>query len=152
MQKILISACLLGANVRYNAIPKPYSHEKISDWRSQGRLITVCPEVAGGLSTPRSPAEYQPSTKLIIDSEGRNVTDAFSKGARHALTLCKRHDIKFALLKEFSPSCGTEKIYDGSFSNNKVQGQGLTAKLLMDNGVQVYSELTIEQLVKAIEA
>lgn len=151
MQKILVSACLLGANVRYNAVPKPYHHAKLSQWRNQGRLITVCPEVAGGLATPRPAAEYQPSQQLIINTQGQDVTNAFLSGAKHALTLCKKHNISFALLKEFSPSCGRQKIYDGSFTNNKVEGQGLTAKLLIENGIRVYSELMMEELIAVVE-
>lgn len=151
MEKILISACFLGANVRYDAIPKPYHHRKLSQWRDQGRLISICPEVSGGLSTPRPAAEYQASSDLVIDIEGNDVTDAFKRGANLTLALCIKHNIKFAMLKEFSPSCGSQQIYDGSFSSMKINGQGITAKLLVKNGVRVYSELMIEQLIEAIE-
>ena len=151
MEKILISACLLGINVRYNAEPKPFYHQQITLWRKQGRVITVCPEVAGGLSTPRAPAELSADNTIVMTNDGNDVTQEFNQGAQHALLLCQRHDIKFALLKESSPSCGSNTIYDGTFSGVKISGQGLTAKLLTDNGVQVFSEQTIEQMIAILD-
>ena len=151
MEKVLVSACLLGLNVRYNGKIKSLRDTTLSNWRNQNRLIVVCPEVAGGLSTPRPPAEIQPDTKLIITTTGDNVTDAFERGAQHALHLCQRHQIKYALLKESSPSCGSQTIYDGSFSNTKVNGLGRTAALLSENGIKVFSEENIAKLIVEVE-
>ncbi len=144
MEKILVSACFLGANVRYNGVAKPIYLTKLKLWLTQGRLITVCPEIAGGLSVPRAPAEIQ--DEMVIDSEGKDVTTAFLAGAQHALTLCKHHNIKYALLKESSPSCGSNDIYDGSFTGQKIAGKGITTQLLEANGINVYSEKTVSDL------
>jgi len=127
MDKILVSGCLLGELVRYNGEIKSLSHELMVLWKKQNRLISICPEVVGGLPVPRSPAEINPSTSRVINCEGVDVTDAFLIGAKSALDLCHKHMIKFALLKEYSPSCGSLKIYDGSFANKKKLGQGLTS-------------------------
>lgn len=149
MEKILISACFLGLNVRYNGRTKPLHLDCINQWQQQGRLIVVCPEVAGGLAVPREPAEIQ-SNGQVITQIGCDVTPAFNKGAEHALYLCQQHKIRYALLKESSPSCGSNTIYDGSFSNHKVSGLGITAKLLVDNGIRVFSEGTVEELVNLL--
>ena len=150
LEKILISGCFLGLNVRYNGQEKALHHASINLWLRQKRLITVCPEVAGGLSVPRAPAEIQKSGQ-IIDNLGVDVTKQFSTGAEHALALCQAHQIKYALLKESSPSCGRHMIYDGSFSNKKISGQGLTCQLLLKAGVQVFSEQNIDQLEQLIK-
>lgn len=150
MHKILISACFLGKNVRYNAIIKPLIHPILSVWQAENRLLSVCPEVTGGLSTPRAPAEFNNKTKTIITNQGENVTEAFEKGAQIALKLCLTNKIKFALLKESSPSCGSHNIYDGSFTNTKITGEGITTQLLRQHGIKVYSELNIEDLITDI--
>lgn len=151
MEKILISACFLGENVRYNGKIKTLFHPIIEQWKKQNRLIAVCPETVGGLATPRPPAEQQ-ANGLIITTTAQNVTSAFHLGAQHALSLCKQHQIKYALLKESSPSCGSSFIYDGSFSNKKINGQGVTTKLLREHNIIVFSEHNIEQLASLIIA
>jgi uncharacterized protein YbbK (DUF523 family) len=144
MDKILISACFLGENVRYDAQPKKLHHHLIKQWLAEKRLIILCPEVSGGLPTPRPPAEIQDNE--IITVTGVNVSDAFNRGAHNALALCQQHNIRFALLKESSPSCGSQYIYDGTFSNHKVVGQGITTRLLSQHGIRVFSEQNIEDL------
>ncbi|WP_286263516.1 DUF523 domain-containing protein [Thalassotalea atypica] len=151
MKKILVSACFLGANVRYDGVVKALDHQRLLKWRKEGRLISVCPEVAGGLPTPRAPAELQPKSSLIVDNLGVDVTNAFLHGAKHALQLCRMHGIKYALLKEYSPSCGSEQIYDGSFNQQKINGMGVTARLLKENDITVYSELTLGELIKIVD-
>ncbi len=146
LEKILVSACFLGAKVRYNAELKTLQHSLLTLWQAQGRVITICPEVAGGLTTPRKPAERQLTTGIIVNSVGEDVSDAFQLGADLALMLCQKHTIRFALLKESSPSCGSSMIYDGNFSNHKIEGQGLTTQLLRKHGIEVFSELTITEL------
>ncbi len=151
MNKILISSCFLGAPVRYNGTVKKLIHPLIELWQQQGRLLAICPEVAGGLSTPRAAAEIQPNSQLIITTEGHDVSNSFHQGANIALTLCQKHNIQLALLKESSPSCGSSLIYDGSFSNEKINGAGITTQLLRKHGIQVFSELSISALADCLD-
>ncbi len=150
MDKILVSACLLGEKVRYDGKSQQVLHLVLKQWQAQQRLIAICPEVAGGLSVPRAPAEINSHTGSIITQQGVDVTTEFSRGAQLALDLCQRHHIRFALLKESSPSCGSSQVYDGSFQGNKIPGQGVTAALLIKNDIEVYSEQNIEQLIQRI--
>ena len=152
MQKILVSACFLGENVRYNAIIKPYNHETLKLWQQENRLIIQCPEVSGGLSTPREPAEINSASGKVITTTNIDVSHAFIQGANNTLKLCIKHNVKYALLKESSPSCGSTFIYDGSFTNTKIKGQGITTRLLEAHGIKVYSEQTIEALISTISS
>lgn len=152
LDKILISRCFLGERVRYDGEHQKLKDSHIKKWFQQGRLIAVCPEVAGGLPIPRAPAEIQVTTGQVININGQNVTKAFESGAQQALKLCMRYNIRYALLKESSPSCGSSTIYDGSFTGNKIHGQGVTAKLLLENNVQVFSERNISELIKLVES
>jgi uncharacterized protein YbbK (DUF523 family) len=151
LDKILISSCFLGNNVRYNNEIIPLKHSLLTLWHQQGRLISICPEVAGGLSVPREPAEQQPNSNKIITISGIDVSDQFDFGAKQALTLCKNHNIKFAVLKESSPSCGSTIIYDGSFSNNKIAGHGVTSKMLIQAGINVFSENNFQELTELLD-
>lgn len=149
MQKILVSACLLGDKVRYNGTDKLLSHPAIVKWQSQKRIVPLCPEVAGGLPVPRPPAEIQ-ANGTIIARTGENVTKEFELGAQIALRLCVQHQIQYALLKARSPSCGNEEIYNGSFSGEVVQGAGVTAQILQKHGVQVFNEKQIDTLAEIL--
>lgn len=148
--KILISRCFLGENVRYNSEVKPLNHTLLALWQQQDRFIPICPEVFGGLPVPREPAEQQANNQVITIS-GLDVSEQFHLGAKHALTLCQQHSIRFALLKESSPSCGSTLIYDGSFSNKKIAGQGVTCKVLTQAGIKVFSENNVEELVNLLD-
>ena len=148
MEKILVSACLLGEPVRYDGNSQLLINETLSLWRKQGRLVSICPEVAGGLSIPRPPAEIQPVSGEIMTCDGQNVSQQFHHGAYQALSICQQHQIKFALLKESSPSCGSNTIYDGSFSKQKTLGEGVTTKLLQSQGIKVFSENNIAELIE----
>ncbi|WP_371187519.1 DUF523 domain-containing protein [Thalassotalea maritima] len=148
--KILISSCLLGNPVRYDGQSKGLIHPQITTWQQQGKLVLICPEVAGGLPVPRPRAEQR--NGKVIDEYGNDVSEAFTRGAEAALALCKAQQIGFALLKEFSPSCGSSQVYDGQFNGTKIQGQGETAKLLTEHGIGVYSELTLSQLINDYQA
>ena len=171
MEKILISACFLGEKVRYDGKANTLTHSIIEQWRVEKRLISVCPEVYGGLVTPRVAAEIQPvaikvnppnppnilqdkhalvKQNKILTQQGENVSEAFYRGANIALELCLENNIRFALLKESSPSCGSTYIYDGSFTNIKVKGEGVTAELLRRNDIAVYSECNIEKLIQKL--
>lgn len=147
--KVLISSCFLGQNVRYNGESKALLNPLLSLWKKENRLIGICPEVAGGLTVPRAPAEKQGAS--VITCDGDDVTQQFMLGAKKALALCQLHNIRFALLKESSPSCGSSTIYDGTFSASKIKGQGLCTQLLEQNGVRVFSEFTITQLVDLLD-
>lgn len=135
-EKILVSACLLGAPCRYDGKSKPV--DKVIELEKKYTLIPFCPEVEGGLSTPRLPCEIRDSK--VIRSDGEDCTHPYTLGAEKALDLCKKYNIKKAILKEKSPSCGKSLIYDGSFCGKLKKGQGITAKFLSENNVTVFSE------------
>ena len=148
MHKILVSSCLLGEKVRYDGGDSNQNNLLLRKWQEEGRVMTICPEVASGLSVPRLPAEILNSK--VINSAGIDVTLEFHNGAHLALELCKKHKIKFALLKSKSPSCGNRQIYDGSFSRNLIEGQGITAALLNANNIQVFNETEIQKLLDLV--
>lgn len=157
MHKILVSRCLLGHRVRYDGgASGPF--DQLAHWQAEGRVVALCPEVAGGLPTPRAAAEIpggQGSEVLdgraqVLTSDGEDVSGEFLDGARQALALVQRHGIRIAVLKAHSPSCGNVLTYDGSFSGVKVQGAGVTAALLTRHGVQVFSELQLPKAVAAL--
>lgn len=142
MEQILVSACLLGSPVRYDGRAKRRDDATLTRWQAEGRLIPVCPEVAGGLPVPRPPAEITVigrSTVIRTDT-GADVTAAYVRGAEHALEVAQRAGVRIALLKESSPSCGRHRIYDGTFSGTAVSGMGVTTALLERHGIRVFSE------------
>lgn len=151
MDSVLVSACFLGEKVRYDGKGKSLINETLQLWQQQNRLRSFCPEVAGGLPVPRQPAEIQPTDGRIITCDGDDVTSQFIKGAQQALAVCQQHNIRFALLKESSPSCGSTMVYDGFFQNKKIIGAGVTTTLLRENGIQVFSENNITALISAVE-
>ncbi|POO56503.1 DUF523 domain-containing protein [Agrobacterium rosae] len=157
--KILISACLLGHAVRYDGKGKPLAHPAIEHWRKEGRLVTICPEMAGGMAVPRPPAEIENGASGLDVLEGRarvlevtggDVTTQFIAGARKALAFAKANDCTYALLIDGSPSCGSVAIYDGSFSGRKHAGNGVTAALLQQAGIAVYSDHQIDDLASLL--
>lgn len=147
MTKILVSACFLGEKVRYDGTSQRLFNETLLKWIDNNQVVSFCPEVAGGLPVPRQPAEIQPESQRILTCDGDDVSAAFKKGAQRALTLCKRQNISFALLKESSPSCGSTTIYDGTFTDKKINGEGVTANLLRQHGIRVFSEKNISLLI-----
>jgi uncharacterized protein YbbK (DUF523 family) len=151
IDKILISACFLRKRVRYDGKIISLEHPLIVQWYDEGRLVTICPEMEGGLPVPRAPAEINPNTGKVITIEQVDVTSEFTRGASKALALCVKLNIRFAILKESSPSCGSHMIYDGSFSGKKISGEGLTAKLLRQHGVNVVSEKNLSLLVNLLD-
>lgn len=152
MDKILVSACFLGDRVRYNGLVKTLENKLVQHWQQQERLISICPEVISGLAVPRPAAEINQMTKQVITINSVDVTEHFNQGAQQALLLCQRYKIKYALLKESSPSCGSTTIYDGTFTQQKISGAGITTQLLRKNNIEVYSEETIELLAQRINA
>ena len=131
--KIMVSACLLGENCKYSGGNN--RHEKVLAFLNGHEVIPVCPEVMGGLPTPRPPAEIVCGT--VINRDGMNVDKEYRRGAERALEIAQREQIDMAILQSRSPSCGVKEIYDGTFSGTRIPGQGVTAKLLADNGFRV---------------
>lgn len=144
MEKILISACLIGDKCRYDG--RTNYNPKIKDLLEKYELIPFCPEVEGGLKTPRDPSEIQKdgSIKMVT---GRDVTKFYERGAEKALDICLCLGIKIAILKDRSPSCGSKKIHDGSFSGKVIDGEGVTTQLLKRKGIKVISEDEIDTLL-----
>lgn len=136
-EPILISACLLGTPCRYDGASKPIAG--IEQLEARYRLIPVCPEVLGGLPTPRPASEIQ-SDGRVLNREGTDVTAAYRAGAEAALKLAKEAGCRLCILKAKSPSCGSGLIYDGSFSGTLQSGDGITVRLLRENGIRVISE------------
>lgn len=148
---LLISACLLGAKVKYNGSSNYCT--LLAKYKNCGLFIPICPECLGQLTIPRLPAEITGSdgsdvlngTAKVYDNAGYNVTENFIKGAEAALEVARRKQIKFAVLKARSPSCSTGKIYNGNFNGTLMNGDGVTSALLKQNGITVYTELDLTE-------
>ena len=140
---ILVSRCLLGEPCRYDGRSKP--DQRVMELEQGYCLVPVCPEVLGGLPTPRPPAEIQPDGR-VVNREGKDVTREYEEGARLALELAVREGCRTAVLKENSPSCGCREIYDGSFSKRLIPGEGVAAKLLREHGIRVLGESDVDGL------
>ncbi len=151
MLKILVSSCLLGKPVRYDAKAKTFESDILALWQSEGRLVSMCPEMLGGLPTPRPPAEITGVSK-IVDDTGTNVTAPFLLGAKRALEIAKTSGCSFALLTDGSPSSGSSYIYDGTLSDQRIDGQGVVTALLRKHGIQVFSPTQIDRLAQIIRA
>ncbi len=136
----LISACLAGVNCKYDG-GNNYN-EDIMKLVKNGEAILVCPEQLGGLATPRYPSEVciKNGVRKVFNNQGEDVTQNYERGAQETLELAKKLNIKKAILKARSPSCGCGLIYDGTFSKSKINGNGITAQLLLDNGFEIYNE------------
>ena len=145
MKKLLISRCLLGDPCRYDGASKPLPAETLHALKARYTLVPVCPEVLGGLPTPRTPSERRGGR--VVSAAGEDVTAQYRRGAEIALETARRERVTAALLKERSPSCGKGEIYDGSFLRTLTPGNGVTAQLLLENGFAVYGESEIETLL-----
>jgi uncharacterized protein YbbK (DUF523 family) len=143
MEKILVSACLLGEPVRYNGGPATSTDPLLFRWLKEGRVVSFCPEVAGGLGTPRPRAERQ--ELRVVTETGADVTAAFARGAELARETARQHNIRVAILKDGSPSCGSSYIYDGTFASRRVAGAGMTTERLQSDGVRVFSEMQLQE-------
>ncbi|MCZ8534035.1 Uncharacterized conserved protein YbbK, DUF523 family [Paenisporosarcina quisquiliarum] len=148
---ILVSSCLAGLEVRYNGTHSLNS--KLRKLVEENKAITICPELLGGFSTPREPAEIiggdgedvLDGKAKVIEKSGRDVTEIYIKGAYATLEKAKKINATIVVLKENSPSCGSLMIYNGEFKGKKIIGNGVTSALLKRNGLQVISE---EQFVE----
>lgn len=158
--KILISACLLGNPVRYDGTDLFLDHPLIKKWLDQERLIAVCPEVEGGMSIPRAAAEITNGDgksvlggkSRVMDSEGEDVTNSFIKGALKTLKMALDNDCVAAILTEHSPSCGSNKVYDGTFTKTKRDGVGVTTSMLEQNHIPVFNQEQLEDLQVYLES
>ena len=134
-EKILVSACLLGVNCKYDGGNN--ASNEIDEFLKNYEIIPICPEIMGGLSTPRSASEV--INNKVINKDGVDVTEQYIKGAKECLFLAQKYNVKKALLKKKSPSCGFGQIYDGTFSHTLIDGNGITAELLKKNGIEIIS-------------
>lgn len=159
MQKILVSACLLGQRVRYDGGCRLAGNAVLRRWHEEGRIIALCPEVASGFATPRPPAEVQAGYQgddviagaaQVLESTGRSVTALYLEAARIALDLANQHGCRHAVLTDGSPSCGSTYIYDGTFAGVVKPGRGATAALLEANGIRVFPETALGELDRMI--
>ena len=141
-EPLLISACLLGVPCRYDGASKPCAALELLAERFV--FVPVCPEQLGGLPTPRVPAERRGDS--VMTRDGRNVTENYRLGANEALRIARIAGCKRALLKAKSPSCGCGRIYDGTHSGTLTDGDGVTAELLKENGIEVYNETGMDLL------
>lgn len=149
MEKVLVSACLLGRPVRYDGRHKLDGHAILARWQAEGRVVPLCPEVAAGFPTPRPPAEIAAGRDgrdvlagagRVIEATGRDVTELYLLAGRIALDLARAEGCRHAVLTDGSPSCGSRFIYDGSFNGQRQPGRGTTAALLAAHGIAVFAE------------
>jgi uncharacterized protein YbbK (DUF523 family) len=154
MEYVLVSTCLLGLPARYNGEQLAYEHPVLRRWLAEGRILAFCPEGAGGLPTPRPPAEIAEGKggrrvlageARVVDKTGDDVTAPFLRGARQAQDIACARQIRLAILKEGSPSCGSSYSYDGTFSHHRLPLPGVTAAALEEAGVRVFSENQIDE-------
>ncbi|MFT4416614.1 DUF523 domain-containing protein [Fredinandcohnia humi] len=154
---ILVSSCLAGLEVRYNGTH--CLNKKIRQMIDQNKAIAVCPELLGGFSTPREPAEIiggegrdvLDGKARVIEKSGRDVTELYIKGAYITLRKAQELNITAVVLKEYSPSCGSSIIYNGEFKGKKTSGDGVTSALLKRNGIKVVSEEGLSDLFQKEE-
>jgi uncharacterized protein YbbK (DUF523 family) len=159
LRKILVSACLLGEKVRWNGTDKTVGDPRLTAWIAEGRVVPLCPELAAGLAVPRPAAEIETGGSAaavlagqarVTAADGTDLSDAFRRGAEIAVALARAEDLRFALLTEGSPSCGTRFVADGGFAGRRVPGPGLTAAHLAAAGVACFSPQTIDALAEAL--
>lgn len=144
-EKILVSACLMGEPCRYDGAAKPSA--AVAALAARYDLVPICPEVAGGLPTPRTPSEIVGGR--VVNRAGEDVTAAFVHGAAAAVETARKYGVRRAVLKARSPSCGRDVVYDGTFSGALAPGDGVTAAALRAAGVMIYTEEEAEQLLTA---
>lgn len=161
MTNVLISACLMGAPVRYDGKGKPLDAGPLAKLNAHCRLVPLCPELAGGFQVPRPPAEIEngrtgdnvlDGQARVLELGGRDVTVMFIAGAEKALSFAQTENCRYALLIDGSPSCGSVMIYDGDFAGRKHAGNGVTAALLARHGIEVFTPARAGDLVARLIA
>ena len=160
MDRVLVSACLLGRPVRYDGSGKLFGHPVLTRWEREGRIVALCPEVAAGLSTPRPPAEIVgegggegviDGLARVVEAGGSDVTSSYLDAARIALDSARRAGCRFAVLTEGSPTCGSGFIHDGTFGGRRIPGRGTAAALLERHGIRVFPESRIAELDQLLD-
>jgi len=157
--RVLVSACLLGERVRYNGSDAATESPILARWLAEGRVVPFCPEVAGGLGVPRPAAELQGGDgEAVLAGAGRvateggvDVTESFLRGARLCLDAALAENVRVAVLKDGSPSCGSSSIHDGAFRGGRVAGRGVTAALLERRGIRVFSERELDEAAEYLD-
>jgi uncharacterized protein YbbK (DUF523 family) len=148
MKMILVSGCLYGWHCRYDGVDLPSTDKRFLDWKEKGILIPVCPEVFGGLDTPRP--DCQRIGNKIISCTGIDSTKEYDKGVLEALRLAKENNVICCIMKQDSPSCGSKYIYDGTFTDTKKEGVGITVEILKENGFKVFDEDELDEVEKLL--
>ena len=160
-EKILASACLLGECVRHDAERLRITDQRIFQWGREKRFVPICPECMAGMLVPRQPIEIEPGKTAqdvlnhqarVMTKDGQDITEDLLFGIEAAVGMAKRNHCRVALLKQNSPSCGTRRVYDGTFTGQKIDGMGLLAVLLKQEGIAVFDETQIDQLQAALQA
>lgn len=160
MDRILVSACLIGRPVRWDGTARPSDDPRLARWAAEGRLVPICPEMLGGLPVPRPAAEIEPGGDAaavlagrarIVDRDGADHTAAFRTGAAAAVAAAVREGCRFALLAEASPSCGPNRVHDGRFSGVTIAGDGVTAHALRAAGVAVFALGDLDALAARLD-
>lgn len=160
MIQVLVSSCLLGKTVRYNASDAPCDKKILSQWQNEGRLIHFCPEFAVGFPIPRPPAEIAggdgkmvlSGQVKVIENTGMDVTEKFVEGAKKTCDFAIEMDVKIAILTDGSPSCGSTFVYDGNFTGKQISGKGVTTELLEQNGIRIFNENQIEDALVLLKS
>lgn len=153
MIRVLVSSCLLGERVRYHGGDARLESGILDRWRAEGRLVMACPETAAGLSVPRPAAEIAggdgasvlQGTAMVGDRSGADLTATFVVGARLTLALAIANQVRVAVLTDGSPSCATTYVHDGTFRGQRALGQGITAALLAQAGIRLFSERQLDE-------
>ena len=143
-EKVIVSACLMGKNCKYNGGNN--KNETVLKYVEDKEVFLICPEVMGGLTTPRIPCEIKGDK--VINKNGEDKSEEYKKGAQLSFNIAKENNIKLAILKAKSPSCGSGLIYDGSFNGTLIEGNGVCSALFKSNKIRVLSEKEIENLYK----
>ncbi|WP_447215461.1 DUF523 domain-containing protein [Citrobacter pasteurii] len=159
INKILVSACLVGFKVRYDGSEKAQMTNQLQRWHKEQRLVIHCPELAAGLPIPHPPAEIVSAEgkdavqaqARILEITGQDVTEHYQLAAWLALRTAQESGCTAALLTDGSPTCGSQFIYDGSFSGQRKSGMGIAASLLTEHGIAVFSEKRLAELIAWIE-
>ena len=145
MQNVLVSACLLGVDCKYNGSNNKLDDKIIHSLKEKYNLIPVCPEIMGGMPTPRNPVEI--TDGKVFDYDGEEFTKEFEKGSEEVVKLAKLYDATIATLKENSPSCGSNYIYDGTFNHQKIKGMGIAAHKLSKENIKLFNEENVKILL-----
>lgn len=144
---VVVSQCLLGVNCRYDGGSNPCP--AMAQLMEKCHVVPVCPEMLGGMTTPRLPSERRGDQ--VVNRQGEDVTAHFEKGAEEALKIAQLYGAGYAVLKQSSPSCGSQRVYDGSFTGRKIPGQGVAAAMFEKAGIALFDEHQVMQLIEILE-